>query len=62
VALLGVVGLEFLDDLAYLVAENDLRSSLIVSELLIASASALWAVSCCAVALGRRLVLYWRGL
>ena len=58
--LLGFVGFEFFDDLAYLMAENDLRSAIIVSELVVASASALWVISCCLVELGNRLIRRFR--
>ena len=57
---LGLV--QFWDDLAILIGENDARSVLILAESLILASAALWVSSCCLVALGRRLLLERRGL
>jgi hypothetical protein len=60
--LLGFVGIEFLDDLAYLVGENDVRSLIIVADLCVASGAAIWVLSCCLGALAHRVMLRLRGL
>ena len=54
--------IQFLDDLAYLLAENDLMMALIVLQSLLVISAALWVLSCCAGALARRVLLRLRGL
>ncbi|MFO1497546.1 MAG: hypothetical protein U1G07_03980 [Verrucomicrobiota bacterium] len=61
-ASLGVGLRQFLDDLAYLLSENDLTMAAIVLAALVVSSAVLWVLSCCVGALARRAVLYLRGL
>jgi hypothetical protein len=53
---------QFLDDLAFLISENDAKSIFVVLEILLVSSAATWVLSCCLGALGRRLMLWLRGL
>lgn len=53
---------QFLDDLAFLLFEADLRIVGIFFGLLLVISIGLWVLSCCLGALGRRAVLYLRGL
>ncbi len=58
-----VVGLfDFLDELAFLVGENDFRTVLISFLFVLATSAALWVLSCCLGALSRRVLLRLRGL
>jgi hypothetical protein len=56
----GLLGL--LEDLAFLLAENDFRIVLIALGFVLVAGAALWVLSCCLGALSRRLLLYLRGL
>ncbi len=53
---------QFLDDLAFLFGENDLRDVALVGGLLVVTSAGLWLLACCLWSLGRRLVLHLRGL
>jgi hypothetical protein len=52
----------FLDDLTFLMTESDLRTALVLLELVLLASGSLWLLACCVAALGRRLVLQRRGL
>lgn len=52
----------FLDDLAFLLPDNDLASALVLLELLFLASGSLWLLGCCLAALARRVVLRLRGL
>jgi hypothetical protein len=53
---------QFLDDLAILLAENDLRAALVVLGLVLLVSGSTWLLACCLAALAWRLVLQFRGL
>ncbi len=55
----GLLG--FLEDLAFLLSENDFRIVLIALGFVLMAGTALWVLSCCLGALSRRLILYLRG-
>lgn len=55
----GLLG--FLEDLAFLIAENDFRIILIALGFVLIAGTALWVLSCCLGALSRRLLFYLRG-
>jgi hypothetical protein len=58
----GIGLVRFLDDLAFLVAENDVRTGLVLVHFLLVASAAFWVLSCALVALTRKWLLYWRGL
>ena len=62
---LGAAGMgifEFLDDLTFLVSDTDLITIGVLLGLLLFASAAIWLLSCTLGALGRRLILYVRGL
>lgn len=59
---LGFGLFRFLEDLAFLLVENELGMALIALNVLLVGSAALWVLSCCAWALARRVLLYLRGL
>jgi hypothetical protein len=60
--LLSVELLQFLDDLAFLLSENDAKTIAIILDLLLVMSAALWLLSCCLGALARKWLLHLRGL
>jgi hypothetical protein len=52
----------FLEDLVFLLPENDFKTAAILLGFLVLTSKALWLLSCCLGALGRRLLLRLRGL
>jgi len=62
VALLYRSLIQFLDDLTFLLSENDLGTALVLLTFLLVISTALWVVSCCFGALARRALLRIRGL
>jgi len=58
---LGFGLVQFWDDLAILVAENDLRSAFILAELIVLASAGLWVLSLCVATLGQRFWLVRRG-
>jgi len=59
---LALLMFQFLDDLAFLIMDGDLTLAGIFFGLLLLTSIALWLLSCLLAALGRRLILYFRGL
>ncbi len=53
---------QFQDDLVPLMGERDRGTVIILAGLLLLASAALWLVSICLAALGRRLVLYLKGI
>ncbi len=70
IALGSVVGLaalaigadQFMDDLTFLLGEHDARTASILFGFLLLGSIGLWVLSCCLGALGRRIMLYFKGL
>lgn len=59
----GMTGLaQFLDDLVFLVSDNDLKTAILLLGLLLLLSTALWLLSCSLGALARKAILYIRGL
>jgi hypothetical protein len=53
---------QFLDDLTFLLVDNDLKSTLVLLELVLLASGSLWLLACCVATLARRLILRLRGL
>ena len=61
-AVLGIGTRRFLDDLTFLFVDSDVTSAAVSGELVLLASAALWLLSCCLIALTRRVVLHRRGL
>jgi hypothetical protein len=59
---LAAGAIQFQDDLVFLLFDGDLTTVSVVFGLLLLISIALWLLSCCLAALGRRVILYFRGL
>ena len=53
---------QFLDDLTFLLFDNDLKSGLVLLEMVLLASGILWLLACCLGTLARRIILRLRGL
>jgi hypothetical protein len=52
---------QFLDDLTFLLVDNELKSALVLVELMLLASGGLWLLACCLGTLARRAILRLRG-